>query len=134
MHNDLLAIARGLAENEGVGRSRTAQRRAVSSAYYAAFHALAGLCADALVGASQPWDVVSPIYRSLDHASIRRVFEASRQRRALGDGAVRAGETILVLQQVRHTADYDPNHSRSDGESVSISSSKPDWPSKRCSS
>ena len=44
----LLALAEELAEKSG--RGLTLKRRAVSTAYYAVFHALAGLCADELLG------------------------------------------------------------------------------------
>jgi uncharacterized protein (UPF0332 family) len=40
----LLALAAELAETSG--KSLTLKRRAVSTAYYAVFHALAKLCAD----------------------------------------------------------------------------------------
>ncbi len=44
----LLALAEELAKT--AGNSLTLKRRAVSTAYYAVFHALAKLCADELLG------------------------------------------------------------------------------------
>jgi hypothetical protein len=106
MHDDLLDIASQLAQLEKGKPRQTSLRRAVSSAYYALFHALAGLCADKLVGFSKPWDVYVPIYRSLDHGRAKDVFKRISSHR--GPGVAIIGQTFILLQERRHTADYDP--------------------------
>jgi len=108
MHDDLLAIAGDLARREQAGRPRQASlRRAISTAYYALFHALAYLCADVLVGWNKSWDVFTPIYRSLDHGRAKETFK-----RISGQHGARLAtiaQTFILLQECRHTADYDPS-------------------------
>jgi hypothetical protein len=107
MHEDLLEIASHLAQLERGKPRQTSLRRAVSSAYYALFHALAKLCADKLVGFSKPWDVYAPIYRSLDHGKAKDVLKRISSHR--GGGVAIIGQTFILLQERRHTADYDPS-------------------------
>lgn len=108
MVDDLIDIADELARREP-GRPRQASlRRAVSSAYYGLFHALAGLCADELIGWSQPWEVFTPVYRSLDHASAKKLFQQARDGRLLGPEVAAIGRVFILLQEQRHTADYNP--------------------------
>jgi hypothetical protein len=106
MHDDLLDIAIQLARLDP-GRPRQASlRRAVSTAYYAVFHALADCCADELVGRQKPWEFFSPIYRSLDHARAKAVL--SGWVRKPGNDISLIGQTFVELQEKRHIADYDP--------------------------
>lgn len=107
MHDDLLDIASHLALLEKGKPRQTSLRRAISSAYYALFHALAKLCADKLVGFGNPWDVYSPIYRSLEHGRAKDVFKRIASHR--GSGVAIIGQTFILLQERRHTADYDPS-------------------------
>ena len=86
-------------------------RRAVSTAYYAAFHALSQSCADTLVG---PYSTVSTrehwitAYRSLEHRQVRNRFN-NRGRMASFSGQVRDfARGFANLQDLRHRADYDP--------------------------
>ena len=75
----LLAIAESLASGSvGSQRGRPRQadlRRAISTAYYALFHTLAGNCANLLVGGRastrtrQAW---RQLYRALDHGQVKR--------------------------------------------------------------
>jgi hypothetical protein len=107
MHDDLLDIAAQLAQLV-VGKPRQASlRRAISSAYYALFHALAQLCANRLVTYSAPWDVYSPIYRTMDHGRAKDVFRRLSSIR--GRQIAFIGETFIPLQERRHWADYDPS-------------------------
>ncbi|MGD0024006.1 MAG: hypothetical protein ABSC37_05135 [Xanthobacteraceae bacterium] len=107
MHDDLLDIATRLAQLEEGRPRRTSLRRAISSAYYALFHALAALCANRLVGYSKPWDVYAPIYRTLDHGRAKDVFK--RMSASHGPDIASIGQTFILLQERRHTADYDPS-------------------------
>ena len=67
MYQQLLLIARELAGRE-VGRPRKESlARAISSAYYALFHAVAEFCGRELVGVWAPWEPFRHVYRSLDH-------------------------------------------------------------------
>jgi hypothetical protein len=107
MHDDLLNIADDLARREQAGRPRQASlRRAISTAYYALFHALADLCADELVGWRNPWKVFTPIYRSLDHGRAKEAFK--RMSNQYGSDIALIAQTFILLQERRHTADYDP--------------------------
>lgn len=111
---DLISGARLLAYGNGRrGRPRQADLcRAVSAAYYALFHTLAGCGADLLVGGtrrsrSQPaWEQT---YRALEHGhAAHQCRNASVMARF--PGAVQDfGEWFVALQSQRHYADYAPN-------------------------
>lgn len=118
MHDDLLDIAEQLARLDS-GRPRQASlRRAVSSAYYALFHALAALCANQFVGWKQPWDVFTPIYRSLDHGRAKELF--SGWGRKHGGEIALIGQVFIKLQEQRHIADYDPKPFLGRAETLSL--------------
>lgn len=84
-------------------------RRAVSTAYYAVFHALAETCADRLVGArsgqlERAWNQA---YRALPHN-----FLKGSKPKALKDfppGIQNFVTEFNALQVKRHAADYDPH-------------------------
>ena len=113
----LIDAARILAGDSGTqrqqGRPRQAMlKRAISTAYYAMFHALCNSNANLVAGQSmgpltrEAW---TRTYRSLDHSP-------ARQRMSQGTGtmepAVQQFATVFAqLQQQRRLADYDP-HSR----------------------
>jgi hypothetical protein len=106
MHDDLLDIAGQLARLD-TGRPRQASlRRAVSTCYYALFHALAYCCANELVGWQKPSEFYAPIYRSLDHARAKAVL--SGWARTRGSDLSLIGQVFVELQEKRHIADYDP--------------------------
>ncbi len=107
MHDDLLDIATRLAQLEQGRPRRTSLRRAISSAYYALFHALATLCANQLVGYLKDWDFYVPIYRTLDHARAKEVFKRISGKH--GAQIAFIGQTFTLLQERRHTADCDPS-------------------------
>lgn len=120
MYAELLQIAFELANRE-TGHPRYVSRsRAVSTAYYALFHALAEFCARQLVGAWRPWKPFRHVYRSLDHVSARKVFEGLRRSGEFSDDAVTAGEIFRQLQELRHAADYDPGYRVSRGETLGL--------------
>jgi hypothetical protein len=106
MHDDLLDIAAHLAQLEKGKPRQTSLRRSISSAYYALFHALASLCANRLVGFTKPWEVYAPIYRTLDHGRAKDVFKRISSQHGPQIAAI--GQTFILLQERRHTADYDP--------------------------
>jgi hypothetical protein len=103
----LLALAEQLAETSG--KSLTLKRRAVSTAYYAVFHALAQLCADELLG--HPSDRQSKeyerIYRSLEHGTLKKVFKEEPLRRVAA--LEKIGNRVAELQSERIRSDYLPS-------------------------
>ena len=87
-------------------------RRAVSTAYYAMFHALANSNADCLVGT--PYDALtehawSRIYRGLDHNVAKRSMQ--RDQILFSLQIRRFADTFSQLQDARHLADYDRSKS-----------------------
>lgn len=109
---NLVLTGRDLLNPLGTGDPPTDEhiRRAVSSAYYATFHALAASNADALAGT--PHDRVTAatwtrVYRGLDHTAARR--ELQRHRGAFSAPSQTFADTFQHLQNRRHSADYDPS-------------------------
>ena len=109
---NLINTGRDLLNPQRTGQPPTDEhiRRAISSAYYALFHALAASNADALIGAPQDritaaaW---SRVYRGLDHGTARR--ELQRHRQEFSAGAEIFADTFQDLQNRRHSADYNHN-------------------------
>ena len=101
----------------GTGKRRQATiNRAVSTAYYALFHALAAECAARTVGVPRShryWQIVTPIHRALDHGYTRKVFERLVKDHMTPDLLKQVGDTFLDLQSARHSADYDPSSRQS---------------------
>lgn len=108
---DLLIIARSLAEHDRGRPKHASLRRAVSSAYYAVFHSVAERCAGTLIthsGEGSDWETYALVYRTLDHATAKRVFQQEPNRRLFGPEVIRIGAIFVRLQDARITADYDP--------------------------
>lgn len=109
---DLIRIARGLAGGAisgNIGRPRQAElRRAVSSAYYALFHALARCCADTLVGAtparrSRPaW---TQTYRALEHGYAKNQCVRPKINEFPGE-IQEFAKAFSGMQRNRNIADY----------------------------
>jgi hypothetical protein len=108
MYEELLRLAAELATRDAGEPRWVARSRAVSTAYYGLFHAVAEFCARQLVGAWRPWQPFRHIYRSLDHGQTRRVFDSLRRSGEFSEDAVAIGEIFRQLQELRHAADYDP--------------------------
>jgi hypothetical protein len=105
---DLLAHARlGLRGNK---RPRFVDlRRGVSDAYYALFHRLARLCADAMIGRlHQNTEAWRRIYRSLGHGKAKSDLQ-NHETRAIDPAIIRIAAAFVRLQEQRHLADYDPH-------------------------
>ena len=84
-------------------------RRAISSAYYALFHALATSNADVLIGPPQDQKTAEAwtrVYRSLNHGPARQILR--RHRQEFSQGSQIFADTFSDLQNQRHSADYDP--------------------------
>ncbi|MGP9820632.1 hypothetical protein ACTZWW_11500 [Salinarimonas sp. NSM] len=115
---DLIATARTLVRGRR-GRPRQANlKRAVSTAYYATFHAVARICANALVGASKArTDAWVLTYRGLQHGFAKDVL-ARRDTRAMHGGVHEFASAFVLLQEMRHQADYDPRASFTPAEAI----------------
>ena len=111
----LIVLARMLASapdyGERRGRPQQMQlRKAVSAAYYALFHALAGSNADMLIGVSLQFRRLpawTQTYRALEHG-----FAKGRMQSDLTmfvPAIQNFGRVFIDLQIQRHLADYDPN-------------------------
>lgn len=103
--NDLIETARGLTE---LSRRRPTQanlRRAVSTAYYAVFHCLAGTAADTLMGKGRN-DAWHHVYRALEHTSARNACRNMGVMRGFPSAIQEFADTFLALQKARHQADY----------------------------
>ena len=107
---DLLKTARQLLKSAGkAGRPRQANlRRAVSTAYYAMFHALCRMCADAFTGTSRETrEAWRQVYRSLEHNHARKMCRHQDVSKFPID-LVRFCSAFKQLQEKREEADYDP--------------------------
>lgn len=102
---DLLAVARTLSERSPEGA--VFARRAASTAYYAAFHALAGLCTEILVPETAPDSIEHlRVYRALDHGPLKTVFAQVPLKD--NPAIARIGAVVVKLQSARIAADYLP--------------------------
>jgi hypothetical protein len=114
---ELIRLSKLLATDTGGYPRYVAHNRAVSTAYYALFHAVAEMCAKELVAASQqPWPAFRHIYRSLDHGQAKSVFRALSGDADFGREAKDVANIFVNLQEERHGADYDPKYSLSQKE------------------
>src|SRR5262249_27390493 len=96
-------------------------RRAISTAYYALFHAILTEAADDFVGVKHRASPrYSLLYRSVNHISLRDlcqdVVKAKLPQRysgyapsgGFGPDLVAVASAVIELQEKRHSADYDP--------------------------
>lgn len=111
---DLIAHAERLAAASKRKPHQADLRRAVSAAYYALFHAVAGAAADTLIGtskqhrASVTW---SRVYRSLEHGFAKSQCLAKPPTSQVPATLIDVADAFVQLQELRHEADYDPNAS-----------------------
>jgi uncharacterized protein (UPF0332 family) len=106
----VITTARKLA-NASPGKPRQADlRRAISTAYYAIFHAMAKDVADILlgVGSDRPDKAWSQTYRSLQHGDARIACETAHKL-GFSSNLVSCAVAFVDLQKLRHDADYDPD-------------------------
>ena len=98
------------ADPEGIP-SEANLRRAVSTAYYGAFHTLCQSCAETLVG---PYSTISTrehwvtAYRTLEHRQVRNKFNNQGRMTSFPDQIRDFARRFADLQYLRHRADYDP--------------------------
>lgn len=120
MYGELFAIARELAMRDAGRPKKESLARAISTAYYAVFHALAEFCSREMIGAWAPWQPFRHVYRSLDHGNARKVFEGLRGSADFGQDIKLFGEAFLLLQRLRHAADYDPGYRTARREALNL--------------
>ena len=108
--DDFLDIARRLALAAPRKPKQADLRRAISTAYYALFHAFARDAANLLVGGAgkeleAAW---AQTYRALDHGAAKKACAQVRVPE-FPLPICAAAEVFVTLQQHRHDADYDPS-------------------------
>jgi hypothetical protein len=112
MDDEFLALAARLAQASPRRPRQAELRRAVSTAYYALFHAIAKNAADCLVGverAHRPDRAWLQAYRALDHGSAKTACEAARNM-PFPPNIKSCADAFVELKQARESADYDPRH------------------------
>jgi hypothetical protein len=102
----LLELADSMAATEP--SSSTAERRAVSTAYYAAFHGLARVCTATLLADDVEIEAYERVYRALDHGSLKTAFQTTDSPLKRNANLKRIGDLIVSLQSARMLADYAP--------------------------
>src|SRR2546430_2465748 len=102
----LILVAQDLSRRTGRRPRQAFMRCAVSTAYYAMFHALARLCADELIGGKHAKTIAwGRVYRALDHKPGKTVLQ-SAEAVTLSPVVAAFGSAFAVLQERRHQADY----------------------------
>jgi uncharacterized protein (UPF0332 family) len=120
MAEDLLAAARRLAQSQTNKPRQAFLRRAASTAYYAAFHALADHNARQLIGGKKSkTEAWRSAYRALQHGKAKDALKQASLRQLHPDLA-RFANAFITLQEVRHEADYDPHRVFSRAEVLSL--------------
>jgi uncharacterized protein (UPF0332 family) len=83
-------------------------RRAVSTAYYAMFHALCRLCADQFIGGKhEKTPAWQRVYRAMEHKTAKNAL-LRKEVTDLHPALATFGVTFAILQDKRVAADYDP--------------------------
>ena len=110
LDHDFLKTAQQLVNFTGSGRPRqTDLRRAISTAYYAVFHALCHMCADAFIGTrAETRKAWQQVYRSLEHNNVRKSCRSGVIENRFPEDIKELCSIITQLQEKRHEADYDP--------------------------
>lgn len=101
MIDDLLKVAESLAKKKG--RNEAALRRAASTAYYAAFHALCEVVANSICSKENA-ALYERVYRMIDHGHIN----AERNHFQFDADVARIRLALDNLRQTRIEADYIP--------------------------
>jgi hypothetical protein len=90
-------------------RSSAARRRTVSTAYYAAFHSLAQLCADELLPDVEAGSLdYERVYRALEHGTLKTAFRVEQSPLRQRPSLRQIGDLIVPLRTERFRADYLP--------------------------
>ncbi|WP_166652404.1 hypothetical protein [Enterovirga rhinocerotis] len=106
MEDSLMRVARDLLVDVDPTTTEARRRRAVSTAYYAVFHAICRVCADSLVGTRDAAHREA-IYRTVEHNSARKHLTSAKVR-DISPWMEQIGGNFADLQIGRHKADYRP--------------------------
>ena len=108
---DFISLARYMLCQEGGKPSNASLRRSLSTVYYAMFHTLAKTGADLLIGelntpcSEQAW---RRVYRGLDHGRAKLACRNQNIMSKFPSSIQEFGSFFVEMQEVRHSADYDP--------------------------
>lgn len=109
---DLIGTAEQLLRGRGVGRPRQSDlKRAISTAYYAMFHALCNIVADCLVGtagADRSEPAWRQAYRCVEHGFSVTQCENKRVMSRFPREVQFFAGVYVELQEKRYEADYNP--------------------------
>jgi len=112
MADDLIDMASLLIGTSGIRPKQANLKRAVSTAYYALFHALSHNCVESLIGwgtrSDHYWELVSPVYRLNDHGHAKTAFKEIARDRSSSQALIQISSSFAELQEQRLLADYDP--------------------------
>ncbi|NHM18855.1 hypothetical protein [Tritonibacter mobilis] len=116
----LIQTAKNLLPPITAAPSEADLRRSISTAYFAAYHALAQTCADSLIGedkASRPNRAWIEVYRGLSHGTSK---DACAKAKSVGFPEEVEGfaDTFVQLQHARKRVDYDPTCQPSENEAA----------------
>lgn len=110
---DLIKTARRLVGKQGAKRPRQSDlKRAISTVYYALFHALCRNCADCLIGktrASRSAPAWSQAYRAVEHGYAKHQCQNKSIIKKFPKKIEDFANLFRDLQLERHQADYDHN-------------------------
>ncbi len=115
LHNELMKTAEYLAKRGGTRPKQVDLRRAISTAYYAMFHALCANNADNFISkknkdgrAKRAW---KQTYRALDHKKARQACKQcydEANRMGFPSPIKNFANCFVTMQRERSKADYDP--------------------------
>lgn len=109
---DLIKSARKLAHTAKKKPLQSNLCRAVSTTYYALFHALAQCCADTLIGstgAERSMPAWLQVYRSFDHGVAKNACTGKKTIEKFPQDIQDFANLFVTMQEKRHAADYDPS-------------------------
>lgn len=107
---DLLSQADSLVRLSPKRPKQANLRRAVSSAYYAVFHALCLSNANVLAGTglNRPERAWLQVYRAVDHGQAKKRCKDARSK-GFPSSIESFANAFVALQEYRHRADYNPD-------------------------
>jgi hypothetical protein len=118
VHADLLdsAVKLACSDSGGTPPTQTDLRRALSTAYYAAFHFVMAQCADLLTCDPGGRDLARAwhqIYRSIKHVDVRNACNSAADSSYGFPAEIRAFAVLYPnMRKIREEADYDPGTTR----------------------
>lgn len=109
--SDFLLTAKELANAANRKPRQSSLNRAISTAYYAMFHALARCCADTMIGGSgsvRSKPAWRQVYRALEHGFAKNACSNEKIIALFPQEIQDFANIFVTMQAKRHIADYDP--------------------------